>query len=75
MKRILMIAVAGLFSLALCLSFTGNHAPHKPHASTEKCPHVRSGYYRTSKNGKVSWVKSCVIHKDKFSEYASADEL
>lgn len=51
------------------------HAPHKPHASTEKCPHVRSGYYRTSKNGKVSWVKSCVIHKDKFSEYASADEL
>lgn len=26
MKRILMMAVAGLFSLALCLSFTSNHA-------------------------------------------------
>ena len=26
MKRILMMAAAGLFSLALCLSFTGNHA-------------------------------------------------
>ena len=26
MKRILMMATAGLFSLALCLSFTGNHA-------------------------------------------------
>lgn len=25
MKRILMMAAAGLFSLALCLSFTGNH--------------------------------------------------
>lgn len=25
MKRILMMAVAGLFSLAFCLSFTGNH--------------------------------------------------
>lgn len=51
------------------------HKSHKSHTGTEKCPHVRSGYYRTSKNGKVSWVKSCVIHKDKFSEYASADEL
>lgn len=28
-----------------------------------------------AQHGKVSWVKSCVIHKDKFSEYASADEL
>lgn len=26
MKRILMMAVAGLFSLTLCLNFTGNHA-------------------------------------------------
>ena len=26
MKRILMMAVVGLFSLALCFSFTGNHA-------------------------------------------------
>lgn len=26
MKRILMMVVAGLFSLALCLSFTDNHA-------------------------------------------------
>ena len=25
MKRILMMAAAGLFSLAFCLSFTGNH--------------------------------------------------
>lgn len=51
------------------------HTIHKSHTGTKKCPHVRSGYYRTSKNGRVSWVKSCVIHKDEFSEYASADEI
>lgn len=35
MKRILMMAVAGLFSLALCLSFTGNHAITKAASQTK----------------------------------------
>ena len=41
----------------------------------QKCPHVRSGYWRTYKSGKKVYVKSCVIHKDSYRGYNSADQL
>ena len=41
----------------------------------QKCPHVRSGYWRTYKSGKKVYVKSCVVHKDKYRGYSSADQL
>lgn len=41
----------------------------------QKCPHVRSGYWRTYKSGKKVYVKSCVVHKDKYRGYNSADQL
>lgn len=41
----------------------------------QKCPHVRSGYWRTYKSGKKVYVKSCIVHKDKYNGYNSADLL
>lgn len=41
----------------------------------QKCPHVRTGYYRTYKNGKKVYVKSCIIHKENYKGYNSADEI
>lgn len=41
----------------------------------QKCPHVRSGYWRTYKSGKKVYVKSCVVHKDEYRGYSSADQL
>ena len=53
MKRVLMMAVAGLFSLALCLSFTGNHAITKA-ASQPKVNVKTVAVIATNKNIAVS---------------------
>lgn len=45
------------------------------HSGIQKCPHVRSGYWRTYKNGKRVYVRGCIIHKDDYNGYASADEI
>jgi len=41
----------------------------------EMTPHTRKGHYRTYKNGKVVYVKSSVIHKDKFDAMQSAHRI
>ena len=41
----------------------------------EMMPHTRKGHYRTYKSGKVVYVKSTVIHKDKFEAIQSAHRI
>ncbi len=45
--------------------------------STEKCPHIRRGYMRYNpKTGlKDIAVTGCIIHKDRYQGFASADRL
>lgn len=41
----------------------------------EMMPHTRKGHYRTYKNGKTVYVKSSVIHKEKYKGVQSAHRM
>ena len=41
----------------------------------QKRPHIRTGHDRHLKNGKIVHVKGCVIHKDEYNGYLSADRV
>lgn len=41
----------------------------------QKRPHIRIGHDRHLKNGKIVHVKGCVIHKDEYNGYLSADRV
>lgn len=41
----------------------------------EMIPHTRRGHYRTYKNGKVVYVRSSIIHKDKYDGIQSAHRI
>lgn len=41
----------------------------------QKRPHIRAGHDRHLKNGEVVHVKGCVIHKDRYDGYLSADRI
>ena len=41
----------------------------------QKRPHIRTGHDRHLKNGKIVHVKGCVIHKDEYNGYLSADRI
>ena len=45
------------------------------HTGVQKCPHIRTGYWRTYKNGKKVYVKSCIVHKEDYKGYTSADQI
>lgn len=44
-------------------------------AGYEMVPHTRKGHYRTYKNGKTVYVKSSVIHKEKYEGMLSAHRI
>ena len=44
-------------------------------AGYEMAPHTRKGHYRTYKNGKTVYVKSAVIHKEKYEGIQSAHRI
>lgn len=56
-----------------CLHGKGSGSYRK--TGYEMMPHTRKGHYRTYKNGKTVYVKSSVIHKEKYKGVQSAHRM
>lgn len=52
----------------------GNGSSHQA-VGYEMPPHTRKGHYRTYKNGKTVYVRSTVIHKEKYEGILSAHRI
>lgn len=44
-------------------------------SGVQKRPHIRSGHERHLQNGSIVQVKGCVIHKEEYEGYQSAERI